>query len=277
MLDFSTLIIGQQYSRPTLSKLWGYKSYNAISRGVFSPKGENVLIFFVTKEKQQALTQYEDHIDADMLFWEGEKGHGSDQRIIAGLDVIHIFYRERHHSDFTYEGRAMLQGYSLYSGRPSKFRFELIDRRVAIHDMVAEIEQSYGIPETSKRALTESRRGQGLYRNRAIDLWKTCSVTGFTNQSVLIASHIKPWKVSNNDERLNPFNSLLLVPTLDKLFDNGFIGFQKNGSIMLSNKIDQKDWDRIGVTSELKLRGAPEETKRFLEYHGEYVYDLGVV
>lgn len=277
MIDFSTLMIGQQYSRPTLSEIWGYKSYNAISRGVFSPKGENVLIFFVTKEKQQALTQYEDRIDADVLFWEGEIGHGSDQRIISGRDIIHIFYRERHHSDFIYEGRAMLQSYSLYSDRPSKFRFGLIDRKIEILDMVAEIEQSYGIPETEKLALTASRRGQGLYRDRALELWKTCSVSGFTNKSVLIASHIKPWKVTDNDERLNPFNSLLLVPTLDKLFDNGFIGFQTNGSIMLSNKIDQNDWNRIGISTNLRLRGVPEETKRFLDYHGEYIYDLGVV
>jgi len=82
MIDLSGISIGKKYDRPALAKLWGYKSFNAISRGVFSPQGENVLIFFITKEKQESFTQYEDHIDADILFWEGEKGHGSDQRIV---------------------------------------------------------------------------------------------------------------------------------------------------------------------------------------------------
>src|SRR5690554_1697270 len=113
MVNFEAIIIGRRYSRPTLAKLWGYRSFNAISRGVFSPQGMNFLIFFVTKEKQETLTQYEDHIDSDILFWEGEKGHGTDKRIINRKDQIHIFYREKHHKDFTYEGKAVLRSYKI--------------------------------------------------------------------------------------------------------------------------------------------------------------------
>lgn len=274
MVNFEALFIGNKYDRPTLAKLWGYKSFNAISRGVFSPQGMNVLIFFITKEKQEALTQYEDHIDSDILFWEGEKGHGTDMRIIERKDQIHIFYREKHHSDFIYEGKAILRSYNLFSERPSKFTFELIDKKIEVADMVAEINAEYGIPETEREAIIKSRIGQGLYRNRAIELWKTCSVTGFTKEKILIASHIKPWKLSNNNERINPYNSLLLVPTLDKLFDNGYIGFEHTGKIMLSNKVEQEDWNRIGITTNLRLREVPSETKTFLDYHNEYIYDL---
>ena len=73
MVDFSSLTIGHKYSRPTLAKIWGYKSYNAFGRGVFTPRDQNIIVFFITKEKQESLTQYEDHIDTDILFWEGEK------------------------------------------------------------------------------------------------------------------------------------------------------------------------------------------------------------
>lgn len=274
MIDFKSIQLHHKYSRPTLAKLWGYKSFNAISRGVFSPQGMDILIFFITKEKQESLTQYEDRIDSDLLFWEGEKGHGTDKRIVARNDRIHVFYRERHHSDFTYEGRAVLRSHNLYSDRPSRFTFEMIDKKVEIENIVEEINASYGIPETEKQAIINSRIGQGLYRSRAIDLWKTCSVTGFTKEKVLIASHIKPWKLSDNSERINPYNSLLLVPTLDKLFDNGYIGFERNGKIMLSNKIEQKDWDRVGVNTDLHLRAVPDDTKKYLDYHCEYIYDL---
>lgn len=274
MIDFNDLSIGNKYDRPTLAKLWGYKSFHALGRGVFTPQGKDILIFFITKKNQEALTQYENRIDSDILFWEGEKGHRTDKRIIERKDQIFIFYRERHHCNFTYEGRAILRSYNLFAERPSKFTFELIDKKVKIEDMVAEIEAEYGIPETERDAIIKSRIGQGLYRSRAIDLWKTCSVTGFSKEKILIASHIKPWKLSNNEERINPYNSLLLVPTLDKLFDNGYIGFEHSGKIMLSNKVEKKDWDRIGITTDLHLREVPSETSQFLEYHSEYIYDL---
>lgn len=276
-IDLSHLSVGKEYDRPTLAKLWGYESFHAISRGVFSPQGQNILIFFITREKQDTLTQYEDHIDADILFWEGEKGHGSDKRIVEGGDQIHVFYRDRHHKSFTYRGRAMLRSYLIFSDRPSKFTFELIDQKYEIADIVADVRAQYGIQETEKEAIIKSRIGQGIYRNKAIELWKTCSVTGFSKDNILIASHIKPWKLSNNEERLNPYNSLLLVPTLDKLFDNGYIGFESNGDIKLSNKVSQSDWGKIGVNSSLRLRYVPSETQRFLKYHSEYIYDLAPI
>lgn len=274
MLNLNDLTIGQKYDRPTLAKLWGYQSYNAISRGVFSPKGMNILLFFVTKEKQETFTQYEDHIDSDILFWEGEKGHGSDKRIVERRDQIHVFFRERHHSEFIYEGQAMLNSYSLYSEKPSKFTFRLIDKKIEVEEIVAEIKSEYGFSVTEREAIIKSRIGQGFYRNKSIELWNSCSVTGFTKEKLLIASHIKPWKLSSNEERINPYNSLLLVPTLDKLFDNGFVGFEQGGNIMLSNKVDQRDWDRIGISTDLKLRKVPTETKKYLEFHSEYIYDL---
>ena len=274
MVDFSSLIIGHKYSRPFLANLWGYESHHAFSRGVFTPRDKNIIVFFITKDKQESLTQYEDHIDSDILFWEGEKQHGSDSRIVSKKDIIHVFYRKIHHSDFIYEGRASLRSYMLFSDRPSKFTFDLIDKKIEIEDMVAEVRAKYGVSETEKDAIIKSRVGQGLYRERAIDLWKTCSVTGFTKKPVLIASHIKPWKVSDNEERLDPFNSLLLVPTLDKLFDKGYIGFEQNGSIVLSNKVEQDDWNRIGISTRTRLRDVPSESKTFLEYHSEYIFDL---
>lgn len=274
MIDFSLLTIGASYDRPTLARLWGYHSYNAISRGVVSPRGEATLIFFVTKEKQESLTQYQDHIASDLLFWEGEKGHGSDERIVRKTDVIHVFFRERHHMSFTYEGRAVLQSYHLYTDRPSKFAFQLIDCTVSETEIVAEVERQFAMALTEREAIVKSRVGQGVYRDRVVELWKSCSVTGFTKEQVLIASHIKPWKISSNEDRVNPYNGLLLVPTLDKLFDCGYIGFKPSGEILLSEKISDRDYGKIGVHPDLRLRDVPNQTKQFLEYHEEYIFDL---
>lgn len=274
MLDFSSIVIGHEYDRPSLARLWGYETYNAISRGVVTPKNEKLIILFVTKEKQESLTQYEDHIEQDILFWEGEAKHRSDQRLVARRDTIHIFFRERHHTSFTYHGRAVLLGYKLFNNRSSKFTFQLIDQKVTPYSLVAEVKHSYELPETMKDAIIKSRRGQGLYREKSIELWKTCSVTGFTKSSILIASHVKPWKFSTNFERIDQHNSLLLVPTLDKLFDKGYIGFEPNGKIMISDKIESTDLERIGVHSTLRLRQIPDATRAYLDYHAEYRFDL---
>lgn len=133
---------------------------------------------------------------------------------------------------------------------------------------------SYQLSETEKDAIIKSRRGQGLFRSRSIQLWKTCSVTGFSKSDVLIASHIKPWKVSANQERIDHYNSLLLVPSLDKLFDKGYIGFESNGQILISDRIMKPDLDRIGVNTSLRLKQIPSETKSYLEYHREYCFNL---
>lgn len=273
-MDFSTLIVGNTYSRPYLARLWGYESFNAISRGVVTPKGEKSIILFITREKQQHLTQYEDHIEQDLLFWEGEEGHRSDERIVRKDDTIHVFYREKHHTDFTYEGKALLMGSTLFRDRPSKFKFLLVDRKVTQQNIIEQVRASNQLTETEKEAIIKSRRGQGIFRSNSIKLWEVCSITGFSKPNILIASHIKPWKLSNNNERIDHFNSLLLVPSLDKLFDLGYIGFEPNGKIMISRKITAIDRTRIGLTKDMRLRAVPDATKNYLHYHCEYKFDL---
>lgn len=275
MVDFSTIVLNGEHDRPTLAELWGYESHHAISRGVFTPKGQNLVVLFITKEKQVSLTQYEDHIDQDILFWEGEEKHGTDLRITNARDVIHVFYRERHHTNFIYKGKAALKHYQLFINRPSKFVFHLVDLAFTTENIVNESHHSYGLSKTEREAIIKSRVGQGKFRENAFQLWKTCAVTGFTKRSVLIASHIKPWRVSTNEERISPHNSLILLPTFDKLFDKGHISFESSGKIRLADTITTSDLTKAGITNDLKLRDVPSVIKPFLEYHQEYVFGLG--
>lgn len=125
-ISFETLSPGQEYDRPALADLWGYRDWHAISRGVITPAGQNLIVLFVTREKQDALTQYRDHIEGDLLHWEGETNHGNDSRIIdakSSGDEIHLFYRERHHSPFIYYGRIHVRSHELSTASPSRFIF----------------------------------------------------------------------------------------------------------------------------------------------------------
>ena len=125
-ISFNNVKLGEQYDRPTLAKLWGYASFEALSRGVVTPKGTPYIILFITKEKQESFTPYADHLDDDILEIEGPKDHGPDDRIInAGTvgDEIHLFYRERHHSPFTYYGQIRLIDKERRTTKPSFFKF----------------------------------------------------------------------------------------------------------------------------------------------------------
>ncbi|MBN1267665.1 MAG: HNH endonuclease, partial [Anaerolineales bacterium] len=90
---------------------------------------------------------------------------------------------------------------------------------------------------TEKTAVIQSRVGQGRFRRYLIDYWGGCAVTGANKIDLLKASHIKPWKVSSNKERLDVYNGLLLTPNLDSVFDQGFISFTQLGSILISEEL----------------------------------------
>ena len=79
-----------------------------------------------------------------------------------------------------------------------------------------EIQNKSDLTITQKENLILCRIGQGNFRNKLIKLWGKCSVTGFRETSFLIASHIKPWKDSEPNERLDEFNGLspILLPMM---------------------------------------------------------------
>jgi len=125
-ISFGHLIIGSEYSRPQLAKRWGFKGYEAISRGIVTPSRTPYIILFITEEKQASLTQYRDKLDDGLLYIEGETRHTSDKRIIdadKNGDEIHLFYRKRHHSPFIYYGRIYMVKYTCNSDKPSNFIF----------------------------------------------------------------------------------------------------------------------------------------------------------
>ena len=126
---FNKIYKGSSYSRPQLAELWGYASFHAIARGVITPKNMNEIILFVTEEKQSFQAQYQDRLCEGVLFWEGPTDHFAEQRMIDAAtsgDEIHLFHRERHHSDFTYFGLLALTSYQLHTVKPSSFVFQII-------------------------------------------------------------------------------------------------------------------------------------------------------
>jgi len=126
-VSFKNIRINDEYSRPQLAALWGYSGYQALARGVVTPRYDNKIILFVTEEKQSSQEQYQDKLTGDTLEWEGPNDHFAEDRMLKAHltgDEIHIFHRFRHHSDFTYLGRFSVQKITKNSLKPSKFVFK---------------------------------------------------------------------------------------------------------------------------------------------------------
>lgn len=121
---------------------------------------------------------------------------------------------------------------------------------------------------TERTGLLTTRVGQGAYRKSIIHRWEyKCAVTGFNKLDILIASHIVPWCDSNDNERLDVDNGILLSPTYDALFDRHLISFEDCGKIILSDSIDMKAYERIGLSGREKIHNLSQFNLNYLIRH----------
>ena len=128
--------------------------------------------------------------------------------------------------------------------------------------------------ETEKQALIMARRGQGKFKENVSHLERRCRITKVDRPEHLRASHIKPWRDSENNERLDGENGLLLTPTIDHLFDRGFISFEDNGGLLISPVAHRTSLERMGVETDhaVNVGRFTEQQKRHLDFHRNFVF-----
>ena len=153
-----------------------------------------------------------------------------------------------------------------------------------LDEAYAEIGVEPTIHEAGAREQTvQARVGQNYFRNAVLSAYeKRCCMTSISIPEFLIASHIKPWKASDDKkEKANPRNGLCLNALHDKAFDLGFITVDKNTlrivvaeSLKNFEKLDEttKNWIVAceGEPIILPHRSSPD--KLFLEYHNDVVF-----
>jgi len=135
------------------------------------------------------------------------------------------------------------------------------------------VQKDGAIPETDRLAIVKSRRGQGLFRERVTMFEQRCRITGVENPAHLVASHCKPWRDATNEERLDGENGLLLTPSIDHLFDRGFIGFADDGRLIISPVAHRPSLHRMGVNTDLSVTVGTftSRQKGYLEFHRDAV------
>ena len=130
------------------------------------------------------------------------------------------------------------------------------------------------IDETEKQALVMSRRGQGKFKKNVSLREQKCRITQVDSMEHLRASHIKPWRDSNNQERLDGENGFLLTPSIDHLFDRGFISFEDSGKLLISPVAHKTSLQRMGVATDgtVNVGSFTTEQKKHLDFHRNAVF-----
>jgi hypothetical protein len=130
---------------------------------------------------------------------------------------------------------------------------------------------------TAVERLVQQRRGQARLRRQVLDDWNgQCAITGLNVESLLIASHIKPWRHSTSAERLDRFNVLPLAPHLDALFDAGFITISEHGEVLISSHLSTNARNVLGLERPLRVsRQLTPAHQVYLAYHREVEFKAG--
>jgi hypothetical protein len=164
---------------------------------------------------------------------------------------------------------------------PASILFAAPDRTVAdfaakLDDIVEiNITHDKSLDQTTREQLVRARRGQGIFRKRVLDIDPVCRITGIDRPSLLIASHIKPWRACETTaERLDGSNGLMLAPHADFLFDRGLLSFDKDGRSIFSSQLTDIDADKLGVHNVKRPppRSVADNSWGYLEHHRSNVF-----
>lgn len=128
------------------------------------------------------------------------------------------------------------------------------------------------IDETERLQLIKARRGQGLFRTRVELIEPRCRLTGVSDRAHLRASHIKPWRLASDQEKLDGHNGLLLSPHVDHLFDRGFMSFEDGGAPLFSPRlpVDVREAWRLSVPPLVKPF-TPVQAE-YLQFHRDRIF-----
>lgn len=154
---------------------------------------------------------------------------------------------------------------------------ETVDKVPYMQEFMNEDDTIDTLPAGKTRTATvQTRVNQGFFRSAVISAYnRKCCVTGLDVPSLLIASHIKPWKDSDpQTERTNPCNGLSLNSLHHEAFDDGIFTIDTDYRIWISRTAKERYTSEVfndffakyeGKTITLPERFLP--SKEMIEYH----------
>jgi len=136
------------------------------------------------------------------------------------------------------------------------------------------------LPTGRERAsLVKVRVNQHFFRQSVLSIYgNKCCITGLEIPSLLVASHIVPWR-SDENNRTNPQNGLCLNSLHDKAFDLGLITVTTDYRIKMSPRMTKStsesfinDFFLKFEDKEISLPDKFLPDKQFLSFHNNEVF-----
>ena len=157
-----------------------------------------------------------------------------------------------------------------------KFELRFDEKKLDFLGSNSEILINFSLKDLEKRYLKDSleyetiikaRHGQGFFKDEILKRMDRCIVTG--SKEIVEACHIKPWVFSNDSEKIDGYNGILLTPNCHKLFDRGLITFDNKGCLIKSKKLDLNVFKKL-IFEDKKIDKSPilnEKTLNYLKWH----------
>lgn len=139
------------------------------------------------------------------------------------------------------------------------------------HDFILERLPQRGIP-VSREATKDL---QSFFKDTQMhEFDHACPICHIKVPQLLIASHIKPFRdCAHIYETATHDNGLLLCRNHDFLFDQGYISFNDDGTIIISKALIEKDphLEHFNFDTRLNSLYMTKNRRKFLEYHRENI------
>ncbi|ASL64004.1 HNH endonuclease [Bacillus cereus] len=195
--------------------------------------------------------------------------------IFKGLTIDEVIYLlELQNSDFG----LVIQSLRRYERQETINVNKAVESHAAkcieLESIVTGVAEQIEITETEKDQVIKSRIGQAVFKKALLTREKKCGLCGVTDERFLFASHIKPWSQSNHKERLDVNNGLLLCPNHDALFDKGYISFNEDGRILISESVDEATNVFLNINETMKIK-MNNSQKKYIKWHREKIFKRG--
>ncbi|MDG4850807.1 HNH endonuclease [Peribacillus frigoritolerans] len=134
-----------------------------------------------------------------------------------------------------------------------------------------DLESPIVLDKTEKESVVKARIGQSIFKKALLAVEKKCRLCGVSDERFLVASHIKPWSQSKSQERLDFNNGLLLCPNHDALFDKGYISFDDDGTILISDGLDTETNVFLNINENMYI-DINEGQRMYMKWHKENIF-----
>lgn len=271
--------LSEEYSRKEIATVLGEKSLS--QAGSYYSKKHDLVILL----PNVGSPEHNNFFENDLFHWDSKKNQDINnsriQEIVNKKREVILFCRMQWQKNkdktrsYIYCGKLEYADYDESTSKPVHIIFKSIDHTDddSADSRIKEIRrwqpEKKKYPDiTERKGLVISRVGQGDYRKDLLDRWESrCAVKEVAIENILIASHIVPWRDSDNNERLDVGNGILLSPNLDALFDRHLISFTNEGNILISHTMTEEDLINLGIDEELRLRRVYPDMLTYLEKH----------